>query len=127
MGPTIFVRREFAQKYDLCYYGLNLKQVKVLKYCTKEDVTKVFGPIMNKNAHSYMECAVSNLIAKIENLWMIIHQKLYLLAGRVIILGMAKGLIYEFNGKQMNWATYVKWMSQKQFRQRHAKDPNVGD
>ncbi len=97
------------------------------KYCTKEDVTKVFGPIVNKNAHSYMECAVSNLIAKIENLWMIIHQKPYVLAGRVIILGMARGLIYEFNGKQMSWATYVKWMNQKQFWQRHAKDPNVGD
>ncbi len=61
----------------------------------------------------YMECAVSNLIAKIENLWMIIHQKPYVLAGRVITLGMARGLIYKFNGKQMNWATYVKWMSQK--------------
>jgi hypothetical protein len=35
---------------------------------TKEDIVKVFGPIMNKNGHHYMECADPKLIAKIENL-----------------------------------------------------------
>jgi hypothetical protein len=43
--------------------------------CTKEKVAKVFGPVMNKNGHHYTKCADLEFIVKIENLWMIIHQK----------------------------------------------------
>jgi hypothetical protein len=54
---------------------------------------------MNKNGHHYTKFADLDLIVKIENLWMIIHQKPYVLVGRVIIFCMAKGLVCEFNVK----------------------------
>jgi hypothetical protein len=44
-GGHSLTRKKFAQKYGMCYYGLNLKQVRVLRDCTKEDVVKVFGLI----------------------------------------------------------------------------------
>jgi hypothetical protein len=37
----------------------------------------------------------------------IIHQKPYVLTGRVITLGMVKKLVCERNGKQMNSTTYA--------------------
>ncbi len=49
---------------------------------------------------------------KHENLWMIIHQKPYVLASRVITFCMARGLVCELNVKQMNWAAY-EWTSQE--------------
>jgi hypothetical protein len=44
---------------------------------------------------------------------MIVHQKPYILASRIITLGMAKNIVCEQKGKQLNWATYVEWTSAK--------------
>jgi hypothetical protein len=53
-------------------------------------------------------------IEKIKLLWMIIHQKLYLLALQWISLGMTIGLVVEKMGQTMNWASYGKWTNKKQ-------------
>ncbi len=68
-----------------------------------------------------MECGNPKLITNIENLWMIIHQKPYVLPRKMITLGMAQGLVYELNGKQMNRLAYDEWTNQKQFQRHHAK------
>jgi len=88
-GNCSFTKKKFAQKYDLCFLGLNSKPVRVPRDCTKEEVTKLFNPVVNNNGHHYMECGDSKPIAKIENLWMIIHQKPYVFAKKMITLGMA--------------------------------------
>jgi hypothetical protein len=41
-----------------------------------------------------MECLDLKLITKVENLWMIIHQKPYVLTKKVITLGMARGVVH---------------------------------
>jgi hypothetical protein len=40
---------------------------------------------------------------------MVVHQKPYLPALRLISLGMARGLAYENMAKKMNWAMYVEY------------------
>jgi hypothetical protein len=49
------------------------------------------------------------LIAKMEGLWMITHQKPCVLASKIISLGMVRKLIMQMKGKKMNWAIYVEW------------------
>jgi hypothetical protein len=61
------------------------KQVRVPKNCCKEKVGKLFGPIVNKNGHHYMECGNLVLIEKIERLWMNIHQKPHNLAKKKLL------------------------------------------
>jgi hypothetical protein len=46
---------------------------------------------------------------------MIIHKKPYILASRLITLGMVRRMVCELKGKKMNWATYGKWTSMEQF------------
>jgi hypothetical protein len=57
---------------------------------------------------------------------MIVHQKPYVLASRIIILGMAKGFMCEQKGKQLNYATYVEWTNVKQLQRAKAKG-GLGD
>lgn len=72
MVVVVFTKKKFTQKYDLCFLGLNLKQVRVPRDCTKKEVTKHFNHVVNNNGDHYMECGDSKLIAKIKNMWMII-------------------------------------------------------
>ncbi len=44
-------RKEFVEKYDLCHVVLSPKQIKMFRYCTKEEVLSLFGPVVNKNGH----------------------------------------------------------------------------
>jgi hypothetical protein len=39
-GNSPFIRKEFVKKYDLCSIGLNPKQIKIPKDCTKEEIEK---------------------------------------------------------------------------------------
>ncbi len=50
---------------------------------------------MNKNEHHYTKCSDLELIAKVERLWMIVHENHYILASKIITLGMARGVVYE--------------------------------
>jgi hypothetical protein len=58
------------------------------------------------------------IIAKVESLCMIIHQKMCVPASRIISLGMARGVVMDLKGGKMNWAMYVEWTNQKQQRQK---------
>jgi hypothetical protein len=50
-GLCNFTRKDFVDKYDLCYLGMSPKQIKLPRDCTKEEIEKCFGPIVNKNGH----------------------------------------------------------------------------
>jgi hypothetical protein len=67
-----------------------------------EDISKLFGPIVNKNGYNYEFAKDPVFIKKIEKLWMVVHQKPCMPASRLILLGMAKGLACERMGKAMN-------------------------
>jgi hypothetical protein len=84
------------------------------KYYIKKEIEKLVG-LVNKNGHHYIDCSDPKLIAKVERLWMIVHQKPYVLTSRIIKLGMARRIVCEMNGKQLNWATYTKWTNAEQF------------
>jgi hypothetical protein len=75
------------------------KRIKIPKDCIKEEIEKLFSHVVNKNKHCYTKCLDFELIAKVERLWMIIHQKLYVIASRIITLGMARGIVCEMKGK----------------------------
>jgi len=46
-------RKEFIEKYKLNCEGLSLKCVKVPRYIYLEEISKFFGPIVNKNGYNY--------------------------------------------------------------------------
>jgi len=41
----------------------------------------------------------SRVHCEVEKLWMIVHQKLYVLTSRIITSGMARGIVCEEKGK----------------------------
>jgi len=71
------------------------KHVWIPQDITIEKVAKYFGPIVSKNGHSYVLNQVLVLVEKIKKLWMVIHQKCYVLATRVVSLGFARRVAME--------------------------------
>lgn len=67
-------RKDFAEKYDLCCEGLNPKSVKLPRDSFLEHISKIFGPIVNKNKYNYEFTKDPLFIEKIKTLWMVIHR-----------------------------------------------------
>ncbi len=67
-GPRSFTRKDFADKYDLCYLGMSPQQIRLPRDCTKEEIKKCFGLVVNKNRHQYIKCLNLELITKVERL-----------------------------------------------------------
>jgi len=74
-GLCNFTKKKIANKYDLCYLGMNLKHIRLPKDCTKEEIEKCFGLVVNKNRHRYKKCLDLEFIVKVQWLWMILYQK----------------------------------------------------
>jgi hypothetical protein len=111
----VISQTQFTKCYGLSSEVPNLKYVKIPRDITSEEVNKVFGPIVNRNGCSYVQTKDPNFIKKVKTLWMVVHQKPYLLTSSLISLGMARGLAYEkIHGKPMNWALHAEWTNQKQ-------------
>jgi hypothetical protein len=102
-------KKEFVEKYEFCCEDLSPKHVRVPKDISLKDISKFFGPIVNKNGYSYEFTKDLVFIEKVEKLWMVVHQKPCMLAPRLIALGMVKGLACEKMGKKMNLAMYANW------------------
>jgi hypothetical protein len=94
----------------LCYEGLSPKRVRVPRDITLKDVSRIFGPIVNRNGYNYVHNEDLDFIHKVKTSWMIVHQKPYLLTSRLIPLSILRGLTFEkVHRKNMNWAFYAKW------------------
>jgi hypothetical protein len=52
-GLHSFTKKYFAKKYDSCYLGMNPKQIKLPRDCSKEEFEKCFGLVVNKHEHQY--------------------------------------------------------------------------
>jgi hypothetical protein len=64
--------------------------LKVLKHLKDSEVEALFGGLVNKTGYKYMQCGDLELIAHIENLWMILHKKTWLPNSHLIPIAMAK-------------------------------------
>jgi hypothetical protein len=99
----------------LCFEGLSLKPIRVFRDITLKEVSRIFGPIVNRNGYGYMHNEDPDFIPKVKTLWMIVHQKPYVLTSRLIPLGMVRRLTFEkVHGKNMNWTLYAKWTNNEQ-------------
>ncbi len=96
--------------------GLSPKRVRIPRDITMDYIQKYFGPIHNQNGYNYVLNENPKIIAEIESLCMIIHQKMCVLASRIISLGMARRIVIDVKGDMMNWAMYAKWTNQEQQR-----------
>lgn len=91
------------QKLSLSEVDIIPKRIRVLRDITTKEVSKVFGPIQNKNGHSYVFSEDLVLIStKVERLWMLVHQKRVVLATRLISLGFIRGVVMEMKGDKKN-------------------------
>lgn len=79
-----------------------MKTLKVPKDLEESKVEVVFGGLVNKNGYKYMQCGNPELIACIENLWMVLHQKTWLPSSCLILIAMAKGIVCEKGSHVMN-------------------------
>jgi hypothetical protein len=109
-------KNEFIKKYKFSCEGLSMKHVKVPRDIILEEISKFFGPIVNKDGYNYEFTKDPLFIEEIKTLWMVVHQKLCMLTSHLISLGMARRLACEKMGKKMNWAMYVEWTNSEQQR-----------
>ncbi len=106
---------EFAKCYEFCLEGVSPKKVRIPRDVTMEEVHKFFGLVHNKNGYIYVFSEDPTMIAKVESLWMVIHQNPFVFTSRIILLGMARGMVMELNkGRKMNWVMYIEWTNQEQ-------------
>ncbi len=107
-------RKVFVEHYDICLEGLNPKCIRIPRKIIVEEVHMYFGPMHNKNGYNYVFSEDLKVIAKVEGLWMVIHQKPHVPSSRIISLGMARNIVMELKRKKMNQAMYAKWTNQEQ-------------
>ncbi len=50
--------KKVAKKYDLCSISLSPKHINISKDCTKKEIEKCFGLLVNKNGYRYTECSI---------------------------------------------------------------------
>ncbi len=77
-------RKRFAKCFHLCVEGPSPKQFKIPKDVIMEEIHKFFGPIQNKNGYNYVFNENPKVIAKLEGLCMVVHQKIGVIASRII-------------------------------------------
>jgi hypothetical protein len=63
---------------------------------------KGFDPIINKNGHHYMEFNILKIIARAKSIWIIKHQKPYVLSFKIITSRLAKGVVCKLQRSTMN-------------------------
>ncbi len=68
----------------------------------KESKVEVFGGLINKNGYKYVQCGNPELIACIENPWMVLHQKTWLPSSCLIPIAMVRGIVCETGSHVMN-------------------------
>jgi hypothetical protein len=69
-------KREIFDKYvNLCSKRPTLEHLKVGRDFLEEKVEALFGPSINRNGYQYCHTNDEELIARVENLFMVMHQR----------------------------------------------------
>jgi predicted GNAT family N-acyltransferase len=84
--------------------------MKISKDLEDEEMEELFEKAISRNCCRYYHIDNKELITKVETLWMISHQRTQVPCNRMINKVEAKGIIYEWKGKPMNWCVFVRWM-----------------
>jgi hypothetical protein len=90
--------KEFVEIYVFFVEGMSPKMIKIPRNLIVEEVSKRIGLIQNKNGHNYVHSENFVLIAKVERLWMLVHQQTCVPTTRIVSLGFAKGMAMEVEG-----------------------------
>jgi hypothetical protein len=83
-----------------------------------EEIHKYFGLVHINIIYNHVFNENPDIAIKVEDLWIVIHHKLRIFVLRIISLGMARRVVMDLKGQQMNWAMYTKWTNQEQQRQK---------
>jgi len=107
-NKNFIITKYFVEKYNLCNKGPNFKWNS--KDLEDEEVEELFKKAISRNCYRYYHIDNKELITKVETLWMMLHQKNQVPCNRMINKAEAKGIIYEWKGKLVNWCVFVRWM-----------------
>ncbi len=87
-----------------------------------EEIQKYFGLVHNNNGYNHIFNENLEIITKVEDLWII-----RILVLKIISLDMARKVVMDLKGQQMNWAMYAKWTNQEQQRQKNSLIKLIND
>jgi hypothetical protein len=76
-----------------------------------EEIQKYFGLVHNNNGYNHVFKENLEIITKVEDLWIDIHQKLRVLVLRIISLGMARRVVMDLKEQQRQKDSLVKLMN----------------
>jgi hypothetical protein len=82
----------------------------ICKDLEDEEVEELFEKAISRNGYRYCHIDNEKLITKIKTLWMILHQRTQVPCNHMINKVEAKGIVYEWKGKLVNWCVFVGWM-----------------
>jgi hypothetical protein len=75
----------------------------------EQEVEALFGPCNNKNGYWYYFNEDMEVIKRIEEIWMIVHQSPQVPINHLINKAKVRGIVYKWKGKKVNWAIFIKW------------------
>jgi hypothetical protein len=84
--------------------------MKIGKDLEDEEVEELFEKAISRNCYRYYHMDNKEFITKVETLWMISHQRTQVPCNLMINKVEAKGIIYGWKGKPVNWCVFVRWM-----------------
>ncbi len=115
---TLPFRKEISNKYvDLCNKRPTPKHLKIARDFLEEEVEALFGPSIIMNKYRYCHINDDELIARIENLFMVTHQRTQVPNTHIINKAEVKGIICKRKGKDVNWCVHTKWTIRDQLHQ----------
>jgi hypothetical protein len=102
--------KDFWKKYNICNERLPPKNLRIEKQLA-EGIETLFGPC---SCNGYRNCHNNNevLIAYVETLWMIMHQKTQMPNIHMINKVEAPGFVIKKKGKKVKWCILVVWTTQ---------------
>jgi hypothetical protein len=111
-------RETFEKAYDLNNQGIPPKRLKFGVHLEESEVDAVFGPRVGTNGYSYSYSEDTEFVKRVEQLWMITHQRTQVPNTRLINLAEAKGVVYENKKgkKAVNWCVHAEWTCRDQLR-----------
>jgi hypothetical protein len=75
----------------------------------EQEVEPLFGPCNNKNGYRYYFSEDVEVIKRVEEIWMIVHQRPQVPINHLINKVEARGIVYERKGKKVNCTIFIEW------------------
>jgi len=103
------LHQSFWEKYGIFNEGIPPKRLRIGKEIEEDEVVALFG-LCNCNGYRYYHNEDEALIAKVETLWMVMHQKKQVPNTQMINRAEAHEIAYEIKiKKKVNLCILVEW------------------